>query len=166
MTFIQNVDYWASASCNEKFICLETLSGLGRVRQDFTVPSIFLSLSSSEETVGESTLIALSKSRTLKLDEYAVFFNHQDMDKEYNLWVAKTIEKFEFASRKALFKNMKSCSLHCINGMITIRPSRHVKLEAWSGDGITESDYVRTPADSSPAEIGAALRLAFSRCIG
>ncbi|NDL44379.1 contact-dependent growth inhibition system immunity protein, partial [Photorhabdus laumondii] len=43
-------------------------------------------------------------------------------------------------------------------------PSSHEKLEGWSGDGISVADYVVIPADSSPEEVGAALRLAFSRC--
>ncbi|MEJ1554439.1 contact-dependent growth inhibition system immunity protein, partial [Escherichia coli] len=50
--------------------------------------------------------------------------------------------------------------------LITIRPSFHEKLEAWSGNRINESDYVVLPADSSPTEIGSGLRLALSRCKG
>ncbi|MCT7051686.1 contact-dependent growth inhibition system immunity protein, partial [Salmonella enterica] len=49
---------------------------------------------------------------------------------------------------------------------ITIRPSFHEKLEAWSGDRISETDNVVLAVDSTPAEIGAGLRLALSRCKG
>ncbi|WP_338052467.1 contact-dependent growth inhibition system immunity protein [Stutzerimonas marianensis] len=45
-----------------------------------------------------------------------------------------------------------------------MRPSHHEKLEAWSGKGLSESDYVIIPSGSSPSDVGAALRLAFSRC--
>ncbi|WP_284149709.1 contact-dependent growth inhibition system immunity protein [Escherichia coli] len=56
--------------------------------------------------------------------------------------------------------------IHLVNDVITIRPSFHEKLEAWSGNRINESDYVVLPADSSPTEIGSGLRLALSRCKG
>ncbi|XBS71987.1 contact-dependent growth inhibition system immunity protein [Acerihabitans sp. KWT182] len=49
---------------------------------------------------------------------------------------------------------------------LRISPSQHEKRDAWSGDGLTDADDPVLPADSSPAEIGAALRLAFSRCTG
>ena len=61
---------------------------------------------------------------------------------------------------------MMSCGLACKDGTIIIRPSHHKQLEYWSGEGFTESDYIKLPADSPPEEIGAALRLAFSRCTG
>ncbi len=47
-------------------------------------------------------------------------------------------------------KNMKKVGIHLVNDVITIRPSFHEKLEAWSGNRINESDYVVLPADSSP----------------
>jgi hypothetical protein len=59
---------------------------------------------------------------------------------------------------------MKSCSVESKLGLLTIKPSYHEKLEAWSGDGIAKSDYVVLPADSPPEEIGVAIRLALSRC--
>ncbi|HFV6450034.1 TPA: contact-dependent growth inhibition system immunity protein, partial [Escherichia coli] len=68
--------------------------------------------------------------------------------------------------KRALFKNMKKVGIHLVNDVITIRPSFHEKLEAWSGNRINESDYVVLPADSSPTEIGSGLRLALSRCKG
>lgn len=47
---------------------------------------------------------------------------------------------------------------------MTIRPSRHEKLEGWGGTGIGGSDHVVISANSTPEQIGFALRLAFSRC--
>jgi hypothetical protein len=37
-------------------------------------------------------------------------------------------------------------------------------LEQWEGLGPNDAGAVEIPADSTPAEIGAALRLAFTRC--
>lgn len=81
-------------------------------------------------------------------------------------WVQDLISQYGYKSRRELFKDMKHCSVMCTKGQITINPSRHEKLKAWGGKGIKDSDHVVLPVDSSPAEIGAALRLALSRCIG
>ncbi|MEN3753899.1 contact-dependent growth inhibition system immunity protein [Mangrovibacter sp. SLW1] len=43
---------------------------------------------------------------------------------------------------------MNKCGIHLVNNVITIRPSYHEKLEAWSGNRISESGYVVLPADS------------------
>jgi hypothetical protein len=61
---------------------------------------------------------------------------------------------------------MKHCGTTLIDQVITIRPSNHEKLEAWSGKNISEDNYVILSLDNSPEEIGAGLKLAFSRCIG
>ncbi|MDX3995096.1 contact-dependent growth inhibition system immunity protein [Pseudomonas aeruginosa] len=63
-----------------------------------------------------------------------------------------------------MFKDMKNCSVELVKDTLIIQPSHHEKLEAWSGKGITESDYVVVSVNSSPGEVGAALRLAISRC--
>ena len=74
------------------------------------------------------------------------------------------MERYGYKTKRALFKDMKKCSIESNRGQITIRPSYHEKLEAWSGKGVSESDYVIIPSGSSPSDVGAALRLAFSRC--
>ncbi|EPC03024.1 hypothetical protein L861_22200 [Litchfieldella anticariensis FP35 = DSM 16096] len=119
---------------------------------------------SEDEELGEALTDALSKSRTLTLDEYGEFFDYEKGKIQYKDWLKTLMERYGYKTERAMFKNMKSCNIESQNGTITIRPSHHEKLEAWSGDGISESDYVVIPADSSPAEVGAALRLAFSRC--
>ena len=63
-----------------------------------------------------------------------------------------------------MFKDMKDISINLWDGLITISPSHHEKLDSWSGKGLTEADKVKLPASSSPEEIGAGLRLALRRC--
>jgi hypothetical protein len=74
------------------------------------------------------------------------------------------MQRYGYKTKRALFKNMKSCSVEVDDGMMTIQPWHHEKLEGWSGNGISKEDYVVIPANSTPGEIGEALRLAFSRC--
>lgn len=74
------------------------------------------------------------------------------------------MEQFFYKTKRALFKNMRHCLVEELGGIITIKPSHHVKLEAWNEYRITEQDYVLISLESSPVETGVALRLALSRC--
>lgn len=71
---------------------------------------------------------------------------------------------FNYKTKRSIFKNMLSCGVCQLNGVITITSTIHNRLDGWSGNGIAESDYVIIPDSSTHEEIGAALRLAFSRC--
>ncbi|MBP2851789.1 contact-dependent growth inhibition system immunity protein [Dickeya oryzae] len=166
MKFNKNQDYWVSCYCTDKFLLIETQSGLGMVGSDPLFPSHLLQPSVENECVGEAILIALSNSRTLTMEEYGSFFDPEKGEEQYSAWIAMLMEKYGYKTKKALFKDMKKCGIHCVNDVITISPTRHEKLEAWGrtkGDGIED---VILSVDSSPAEIGAGLRLAFSRCKG
>lgn len=167
MQFNQEQDYWASVYYTKEFLCIDTYSGLGRVGRDPVYPSRLLSPDAEDELVGEQILQALSDSRTLNvLEERIVFFDLKECKKHYAAWIAMLTEKYGYKSKKALFKDMKNCGIHLVNGVIAISPTRHEKLEAWGrekGDGIED---VILSTDSYPAEIGAGLRLALSRCKG
>ena len=119
------------------------------------------------QRIGETILQALSDSRTLtELAERVVFFDLEKGKEQYVTWIAMLMERYGYKTKKSLFKDMKNCGIHCVNDVITISPTRHEKLEAWDGMGLKSSDNVILSVDSAPAEIGAGLRLALSRCIG
>jgi len=165
MKFNKDQDYWANAFVTNEFLNIETYSGLGMTGRDPSFPSPLLLLDIDDKSLGEEILKALSDSRTLtELADRIEFFDLEKGKEKYAAWVAMLMERYGYKTKRALFKNMKKCGVHLVNNVITIRPSFHEKLEAWSGGKISESDYVVLPADSSPAEIGAGLRLAVSRC--
>ncbi|WP_445375889.1 contact-dependent growth inhibition system immunity protein [Photorhabdus tasmaniensis] len=167
MIFNKDQDYWAGCYSTNEFLLIETYSGLGMVGVDPLFPRHLLAPDANNKDIGETLIQALSDSRTLtSLDERVAFFDLEKGKQQYAAWIAMLIEKYGYKTKRALFKGMKRCSIHGVNSLITMRPSYHEKLEAWSGDRIKESDYVVLPIDSSSEEIGAALRLAFSRCIG
>lgn len=167
MKFNKEQDYWASVFSTDTFLCIDTYSGLGMTGRDSVFPSIILTPDADGISVGESILKALSDSRSLtNRDERAIFFDLEANKEKYNSWVTMLMERFGYKSKRSLFENMKKCGIHCVNGVITISPTRHEKLEGWGrtkGDGIED---VVLPVDSDPAEIGAGLRLALSRCKG
>jgi hypothetical protein len=154
----------ASASNNGDFISIETYSSHGLAIGDPIANEHLLTPDASEEDLGLAILDALKQSRFLSLEEEGNLL--ENAKQNYLKWVQKIMNKYGYKTKRALFKNMKNCGIDNREGIITIRPSHHEKLEAWDGEGFTEQDDVKVPADSPPAEIGAALRLAFSRCTG
>lgn len=167
MKFNKEQDYWATCYCTNEFLLIETQSGLGITSADPLFPPHLLLPEADDECVGETILQALSNSRTLnKLEDRVAFFDLEKGKEKYAYWIAMLMDKYGYKTKRALFKYMKHCIIHCVNGVIIIRPTRHEKLEAWGstkGDGIED---VILPTDSSPAEIGAGLRHALSRCKG
>jgi hypothetical protein len=165
MKFNKDQDYWASCYCTNEFLLIETQSGLGRTSADPLFPPNLLPPDADDQCTGETILQALSNSRTLnKLEDRVAFFDLEKNKEKYATWIARLIDKYGYKNKRALFKDMDHCIIHHVNDAITISPMRHEKLEAW--EGLEQSENVILSLDSSPAEIGAGLRLALSRCKG
>ena len=124
-----------------------------------------LPLDVSDEELGQVTLLALAKSRILDVSELGPLINRDNVKKRYDAWVADLMAKYNYKTKRALFKNMMRCSVEISDGRLTISPSCHEKLEAWSGEGLTEDDDVVLSVNSTTEEIGAGVRLDFSRCL-
>ncbi len=167
---------WADAVFNKEFICVKTYSGYRSSRADPQGVEHHASPEISDQELGVVVLDALAHSRFVLpeprkdvwIHPEATFdmelYDYSLTNQRYDQWVENTLERYGYKTKRALFKDMKKCSIESTKGQITIRPSHHEKLEAWSGKGINESDYVIIPTSSDPSDVGAALRLAFSRC--
>ncbi|MGG7554907.1 contact-dependent growth inhibition system immunity protein [Pseudomonas sp. ES3] len=167
---------WAEVKANSDFISVKTFSGYNSCRADPQGVDCLMSPDISDQELGASVLEALAQSRFVLPEPRKDVWIHPEAtfdkglydygltNQRYEAWVGSLIERYGYKSKRALFKDMKRCSVESKNGEIIIRPSRHEKLEAWSGKGISESDYVVVSLNSSSAEVGAALRLAFDRC--
>jgi hypothetical protein len=137
---------------------------------------VILNLDAENSEIGESVLEAFSKSRFVLdvsndawlLPEGLEFDSHFYLPEtaiaESEAW-DKRLQNFGgYKSIRAIFKNMAVCNADKEGGSIIIEPTCHETLEAWSGGGISKSDNVIIPDTSTPEEIGAAVRLALSRC--
>ncbi|PHM35525.1 contact-dependent growth inhibition system immunity protein [Xenorhabdus szentirmaii] len=165
MKFNQDQDYWVNIYSTGEFISVETYSGFGRVGADPLFPPHLLSPDTDDKRLGEVILQALLNSRTLTEPEDRVtFFDLEKGKEQYAAWVAMLMGKYGYKSQKALFKNMKNCGIHCVNGLITISPTRHEKLERWGREKNDGIEDVVLSVEHSPEEIGAGLRQALSRC--
>ena len=146
----------------DKFYGFKAYSGYALQFEDPEADEILLDLEVSDEMLGQTVLDTLKQSRYLSRNDAWIL--QQEAQKKYQEWVQNMMKRYGYKGKRALFKNMKSCGVNLKNNLITIKPSKHDRLEGWSGDGFTEEDYVKIAADSPPAEIGVALRLAFTRC--
>lgn len=156
----------ASAFSNGDFILVETNSGLGMKKADPDAPKHFLVMESSDSEIGGAVLSALSRSRQITLEETASFFDLDRSAKSYADWIAELMRRYGYKTKRALFKNMSNISigLEDFGSAVKFAPMRHKALESWireKDDGIED---VVVPATSTPAEIGAAFRIALSRC--
>ena len=168
--------YWAEVVCNNDFICVDTYSGYrGGDRRDPKGKQNLLPPDASDVALGEAVLDALAHSRWVlpesmkeDTDPAGVEYDSSlyDYKTNYPIWVNALMERYGYKTKRALFKGMKRVGIANENGVITMRPSHHYRLEGWEAGDLTEEDYVVIPATSPPEEIGAALRLALSRCTG
>lgn len=167
---------WAEAGTNGDFIYVKTCSGYRSFRADplgveyYTRPDI------ADVELGSAVLDALTHSRFVLPQYRADVWQHPDVifDKElynrdatadrYREWVSRLQKSYGYKTKRALFKDMKTCDIECKVGGIIVRPRHHEKLELWTGKGISESDCFHVPLESDPSVIGATLRLGFNRC--
>ena len=164
MDFTKQKWFCATVYKNQDFILVVTFSGYRSRTSDPDGIQILLPLDVSDEELGQATLLALSKSRIIDVSEIGTFFNIDNVMKRYDAWVADLMAKYNYKTKRALFKNMMRCYVEIRDGCLTISPSWHEKLEAWSGEGLTEDDDVVLSVKSTTEEIGAGVKLAFSRC--
>lgn len=162
---------WADVKVNKDFIFIQTHSGwwTGGL-PDPLGKQFYLEHTVSDEELGQALADALAASRMI--DPAAAraagdnfYHGRERVEPDGHKWIAQTMEKYAYKTKRAMFKDMKSCYVRLNNDMISLQPSHHVKLEAWDGAGLTAEDNVVIPETSSPVEIGAALRLALSRCL-
>jgi CDI immunity protein len=167
---------WADAKMNKDFISVKTFSGYRSSQADPQGVEHVFSTDATDEELGLAVLDALAHSRFVLpepredvwIHPEATFdmalYDYKLTNQRYEQWISVILKRFGYKTKRALFKDMKKCSIESKNDQITIRPSHHEKLEAWSSKGINESSYVTICSSSSPADIGAALRLAFAKC--
>jgi len=153
-----------TAKLNERFICLVPQSGYRLAMPEPTALERLLTPDVPDSILGEAVQNSLAESKFLTLEEAKALRSVADSrDAE---WVRSLMDRYGYRTKQALFKNMKSCSIVVSDDELVFSPSHHDKLDSWSrskGDGIED---VIIPSDSSMTEVGAALRLAFSRCTG
>jgi len=159
---IRSVD----CNLNQDFIYLITQSGdIERVPDYQCGKEYYLSPEVDDHILGEAVLDCLEACRWITYDDNPDFFYHEkNVLPKYKQWIENTMKEYGYKTKNKMFRQMDSCSFRQSENLIEISPSKHEKLEAWGREKDDGIEDVIIPADSTPAEIGAALKLAFSRC--
>lgn len=151
-----------NALMNEKFIDIRTYSCHRSCVADPAGEHFNYPRTVDDSVLGEAVAKALQSSRFLTPAEAESL--RANASTNYDGWVQSMMELHGYKNKARLFKNMLQCTVEAVGDLITIKPTRHERLEGWSGDGISEEDYVVVPIDASADSIGHALREALSRC--
>lgn len=155
---------WASAFCNGDFYLVATCSGYRRSKRDPLGKEYLLPPAVSSEELGIALLDSLAHSRFLSLDELDDFFDLTKGREAYELWVQSLLARQGYKSRRAFFKKMAHCDIDFVGDTLKITPTHHEKLEGWGREKDDGIEDIHLSVHSSNAEIGEALKLAFSRC--
>jgi hypothetical protein len=141
------------------------MSGRGLVAYDPLGKDIVLGLDADDNALAVAVRKALASSRILSPKEAVQFLDYRTSGNEYEERVKSLMGMHGYKNESAMFKNMKSCGITLSKGTIEIRPTAHDTLDGWGRTLCDGIENVIIPADSPSHEIGAALKLAFSRCL-
>jgi len=156
---------WASAYQNEDMIWISTDSGHGICVYDPQGKETVLSPDADDNALGVAVKEALAHSRYLPLDEARGFLDYQRVEQRYAERIESLMERHGYKNKVALFGKMKRCGITLSKGIIEIAPTIHKELDSWARNRSDRLEDVVLDADSPANEIGAALRMGFSRCV-
>jgi len=162
------LDYFprASAKMNEQFILIETHYGGGRGAVDSEAPKYFFDLEIDDASLGKAVITSLQASRRVAINEIQFLFDYKKMEYMYNKNVASIIKIYGYKNKSQIFRRMRSVGINKEENFIKLVPTIHERGAAWRRDQDDGIEDVIIPFSSTPTEVGAALRLAFSRCEG
>ena len=155
---------WASAYQNQDLIWISTDSGHGICVYDPQGKETVLRPDADDNALGAAVKEALAHSRFLPLGEAREFLDYRRAEQKYARRIESLVESHGYKNKTALFRKMKRCGIELFKGVMTIGPTIHEELDSWVRNKSDRLEDVVLAADSPASQIGAALRLGFSRC--
>jgi hypothetical protein len=120
-----------------------------------------------DRPIGAALRAALGHSRhwaQLLLQEPLPEINRRERRIRHLRWLLALMERHGYRTMHNFLIRMQCCLIHQGADGIVIVPTRHQRIQAWSC--LPRESVITLPAGSGNAALGAALRQAFSRCIG
>jgi hypothetical protein len=152
----------AAAFRTDRFIYVESLWGFGQALQSDDAYRVFLDVSSNDHTLGTALLKSLNDSRVVN-PFHAEFYNADRIMKTYNNWVEQVKKHYGVKSASRAFRKMEYCEIYREKGGIWLFPHQQAKTARWRD--LDDDQAVVIPTTNDVECLGAALRLAFARCI-
>jgi hypothetical protein len=156
----------ADAWSNGRMLCIISRPGgfntstVGRTRQAHFGPSTRTS------PLGAAVKKALDHSRVLTrkaLEKPSADLGRKERRLQHLQRLIPLMERYHYKTARAFFLHMQHCSIGRSGDRIQIAPSEHDQMDGWRS--LPSEFTLFLKADSSNAQIGAALLLAFSHCM-
>lgn len=161
---MRNVKARADVFFNQAFFYVVTQSmGTFAYPEPEATPH-FLPPDTDDASLGKTLRVALRASKTVSAEEFQRIWNSgqvNDIEKAHD---TLAMENYGFKTRRAMYKNMDSCSVCIVDGTIEIQPLRHTSIDGYTADKVQGPFRFAVSEDVSDAELGAALRKGFSLC--
>ncbi|HGN0351462.1 TPA: contact-dependent growth inhibition system immunity protein [Proteus mirabilis] len=154
----------ASVYFNNDYYIITTLSKSGIYLIDFEKGYKVLSKDPFNADLGFFTRNALIQSEILDANssEYHEMRNNEGL---YSEWVKKIIKECNYKNKTTLFKNMNLCNVNVTDGIISIIPYDHLRLDHWIGKSMPNNAIITLKTNCSDEVLGASIKKAFTRCI-
>ncbi|SHL49102.1 contact-dependent growth inhibition system immunity protein [Morganella morganii] len=165
MNPINSDEFNAVVSFNEDYFYFLRMINHGLLIPDYIFGDVIIPVDAKIDNIGLSLRKVLTKNKDDDSGNNYIF-DHKLNKENYKENVVRLMGLCGYKNKKSLFKKMKKCLVRQVGNIIKIKPLNHIKLEAWDGDGISETDYVIIPVSASDEELGHAVIEAFSRCKG
>jgi len=154
----------ATISATPRFYKVVTESGSGVLYADPDCEVFLLDHNEDDTAIGSAILAALTKSRFVTDEELRSVFKSrmQEIEEKADQSARLRIKRYAYKSRTQMNKETKYVNVRLSEGQITFMPN----YTRGSGiyDGLSKDQHVVIPGYCTPSEIGAAFRLALSRC--
>jgi hypothetical protein len=148
-----------------RFLLVQPCAGFRGVGHNMDEPSALLPPDAGAADIGAAVLQTLSRYKKLTAVEVNMFFDLAHVEDDYQIWVSNLLKLHAYSSKKELFKSMKHCSVRLQDDILKISPTKHEKLEAWSGTGQGGQDNVELEAPFSSGDVGQGVLTALERCL-
>lgn len=148
---------------NEDFLCLFVQTGRGLLCNDPRIDAIVLPSGEAMEKIGGAVVAALDQSTIMTASDFQNLFKSGDVQRHTADWERSVMARFRYKTKRALWQTMLKCSIRSLDGTLTFAPTRHDRLDGWSG--MKDVEKVIIPAANANEEVGRALCAAFDLCL-
>jgi CDI immunity protein len=148
---------------NEDFLCLFVQTGRGLLCNDPRLDGTVLPSGEAMEKIGGAVVAALGLSTIMAAPDFQILFKSGDVQRHTADWERSVMARFRYKTKRALWRTMLKCSIRSLDGTLTFAPTRHDRLDGWSG--MKDVEKVIIPVANANEEVGRALFAAFDLCM-
>jgi hypothetical protein len=153
---------WTDVHRTERFVSVEPLSGHSVPFRDDEGHVTYLPPDATDDALGRALLGALDRSRFIWPRDEPEFHKWERYVGCYRNWQKDFMQRYGYKTKRDAYKNMDWCRITRSEGAISIKPHQRDRPEYFRD--LPPEKTVVVPATDDPEAVGAAVRLALSRC--